>query len=208
MAAMLESIDDGVGLIMQKLDELKLADNTVLIFMSDNGGERSVTDNFPLRAGKSFLYEGGLRVPCIVCWPGHTRPGTVCDVPIITHDFYPTFMEIADVKPDRKHKIEGKSLTPLFKGDSHLGRDALYWHYPLAKPHFLGGSSASAIRKGDFKLIEFLNSGKVELYDLKNDLAEANDLSAAMPEKAAVMRRQLNDWRKSFGCEIKQTSRQ
>jgi arylsulfatase A-like enzyme len=201
LAAMLESIDDGVGLIMKKLDELKLADNTVLIFMSDNGGERSVTDNFPLRAGKSFVYEGGLRVPCIVRWPGHTKPDAVCDIPIITHDLYPTFMEIAGVKPDRAQGVEGKSLASLFHGASQLKRDTLYWHYPLAKPHFLGGSSASAIRKGDFKLIECLDSGKVELYDLKNDLSEARDLSAAMPRKTVELRKQLADWRKTFGHE-------
>jgi arylsulfatase A-like enzyme len=201
LAAMLESIDDGVGLVMQKLDELKLADNTVLIFMSDNGGERSVTGNFPLRAGKSFVYEGGLRVPCIVRWPGHIKPSVVCDVPIITHDFYPTFMEIAGLKLDRAQGVEGKSLASLFHGASQLKRDTLYWHYPLAKPHFLGGTSASAIRKGDFKLIECLDSGKVELYALKNDLSEARDLSAAMPKKTVELRKQLADWRKTFGYE-------
>lgn len=197
LAAMLESIDDGVGLIMAKLDELKLADNTVLVFMSDNGGERSVTENFPLRAGKSFVYEGGLRVPCVVRWPGHIKPGGVSDVPIITHDFYPTFMEVTGVKLDRRQQIEGKSLTALFKGASHLKRDALYWHYPLAKKHFLGGTSASAIRKGDFKLIEFLDSRKVELYDLKNDLGEMNDLAAALPKKTAELRKELDEWQKT-----------
>jgi arylsulfatase A len=201
LAAMLESIDEGVGLIMAKLEELGLADNTVLVFMSDNGGERSVAENFPLRAGKSFVYEGGLRVPCIIRWPGHIKPGAVCEVPIIAHDFYPTFMEIAGVKVGPEQKIEGKSLTPLFKGASHLKRDTLYWHYPLAKPHFLGGRSASAIREGDFKLIEFLDSGKVELYDLKNDLSEAHDLSASQPKKAATLRRQLNEWREIVSHE-------
>jgi arylsulfatase A len=201
LAAMLESIDEGVGQIMAKLDELHLTENTLLIFTSDNGGERSVADNFPLRAGKSFVYEGGLRVPCIAHWPGHIKPGVVCDVPIITHDFYPTFLEIAGVKLDRNEKVEGKSLLPLFRGASHLKSDALYWHYPLAKPHFLGGTSASAIRKGDFKLIEFLDSGKVELYDLKNDLAEGNDLTGTLPKKAAELKNQLEKWRKTAAHE-------
>jgi len=204
LAAMLESIDEGVGLILAKLDELNLAESTVLIFTSDNGGERSVTDNFPLRAGKSFLYEGGLREPCIVRWPGHIKPGSICDVPVITHDFYPTLMEIVTLKPARGQIVEGKSLVGLFKGASHLRRDALYWHYPLAKKHFLGGTSASAIRKGDFKLIEFLDSGKLELYDLKNDLEETRDLAAAMPKKVAALHKQLNNWRKKCGYETTQ----
>ena len=175
LAAMLESLDDGMGQIMTELDKLGLTDNTVVIFMSDNGGERTVTDNLPLRAGKSFLYEGGLRVPCIVKWPGHIKPGLISDVPVITQDFYPTMMDIAGVKPDRSQTIDGVSLLPLFKGKTHLRRDALYWHYPMDKPHFLGGTSSSAIRSGDWKLIEFLDSGKVELYDLAHDLPESHD---------------------------------
>ena len=137
---MLESIDEGAGQIMAKLEELKLAENTLLIFTSDNGGERSVTDNFPLRAGKSHLYEGGLREPCIVRWPARIKPRQVCDEPIITQDFYPTFMEVASLKPDGKQPIDGKSLLPLLEGATTLNRDALYWHYPMAKPHFLGAS--------------------------------------------------------------------
>jgi len=197
LAAMLESIDDGVGQIVAKLDELKLANNTLLMFTSDNGGERSVTDNFPLRAGKSFLYEGGLHVPCVIRWPAHIKAGTVCDVPIITHDFFPTLLQVAGVKPERRQEVEGESLLPLFRGASSLKRQALYWHYPLAKPHFLGGTSASAIRKGDFKLVEFLDSGKVELYDLGHDLSESNDLSLALPKKTAELRKELETWRKS-----------
>jgi arylsulfatase A-like enzyme len=154
-----------------------------------------------LRAGKSFLYEGGLRVPSIIRWPGHIKPGIVCDVPIVAHDFHPTFMEIAGVKVGRGQSIEGESLVPLFKGASHLKRDALCWHYPLAKPHFLGGTSASAIRQGNFKLIEFLESGRVELYNLKDDLSETHDLSASQPKKVASLRKQLDNWRKTVGCE-------
>ena len=201
LAAMLESIDDGVGEIMSKLDELRLADNTVLIFMSDNGGERTVTDNFPLKAGKSFLYEGGLRVPCIVRWPGKIKPAAVSDEPIIAHDFYPTLAEIAGVKIADKHAVDGESLVPLLEGARHLKRDTLYWHYPMEKPHFLGGHSASAMRKGDFKLIEFLDSGKAELYDLKHDLAEANDLANSMPKKRRELQNDLLRWRQSVQAE-------
>ena len=201
LAAMVESIDDGVGEIMAKLDRLGLAENTVLIFMSDNGGERTVTENFPLRAGKSFLYEGGLRVPCIVRWPGKIRPGTICDEPIVLHDFYPTLMEIAGVRAEKHQVIDGESLVPLFRGAKHLKRKALYWHYPMAKPHFLGGASASAIRMGDFKLVELLDTGKVELYNLRTDLEEIHDLAEALPQKTSELKRRLEDWCRDVKAE-------
>ncbi len=201
LAAMLESLDDGMGQILAELDNLSLTENTVVIFMSDNGGERTVTDNFPLRAGKSFLYEGGLRVPCVVKWPGHIKPNQVCDEPIIAHDFYPTLMDLAGVKPDPSQVCDGVSLLPLFRGKKHLSRDALYWHYPLNQPHFLGGHSSSAIRRGQWKLIEFLDTGKVELYDLSNDLSESHDLSAEMPKRAEKLRKQLDDWKRAVKAE-------
>src|SRR5438034_1640703 len=117
---MLESIDDSAGEIMTRLEKLNLSDHTFVVFMSDNGGERTVTDNLPLKAGKSFLYEGGLRVPCIVRWPHKMKPGTVCEEPIITHDLYPTLTEIAGIKVRDKQIVDGKSLVPLFKGARHL----------------------------------------------------------------------------------------
>ncbi len=201
LAAMLESIDEGVGRIMATLDELNLTRDTVVIFASDNGGERNVTDNHPLRGGKSFLYEGGLRVPCIVRWPGKVKPGSVCDEPVITQDFYPTFMQMARVKPDRKQTVDGLSLVPLLLGGHHLRRSALCWYYPMEKPHFLGGGSAAAIHRGNFKLIEFFDTGTVELYDLKNDLGELHDLAPAMPKRAASLRKQLAEWRTHDGAE-------
>src|SRR5258706_1911299 len=202
LAAMLESLDDGVGQIMAKLDELKLADNTVLIFMSDNGGGRTVTDNSPLRGGKSYLYQGGERVPCIVRWPGKIKPGQVCEEPMITLDLYPTFMDLASIKPDGQQVIDGKSLLPLFKGAKHLKRDTLYWHYPMEKPHFLGGGSAGAIRRGDFKLIEFFDTGTVELYNLETDLSEVHDLSQPLPEQTRKLREALRAWRSQVDAEM------
>src|SRR5207248_10728813 len=124
-----ESNDASAPETMAPLEKLTLANNTFEVFMSDNGGARTVTDNFPLLAGKSFLYEGGLRVPCIVRWPGKIKSGSVSDEPIITQDFYPTLMEVAGLKPERKQVIDGMSLLPLFAGAKHLKRDALYWHY-------------------------------------------------------------------------------
>jgi arylsulfatase A-like enzyme len=110
-------------------------------------------------------------------------------------------MEIAALRPDNAQVIDGQSLTPLFRGARHLKRDTLYWHYPMPKPHFLGRRSAAAIRRGDFKLIEFFDTGAIELYDLKTDLAEQQNLAAAMPAKAASLRRQLDNWRKRTSAE-------
>ncbi len=200
LAAQLEVIDDGVGLIMEKLDELGLTDDTVIIFTSDNGGEsngkRSVTTNEPLRAGKSTLYEGGIREPLIIHWPSRVARGAVCHTPTITTDYYPTFLEMAGTKADPAQACDGVSLLPVLKNPTAgLPRSRLYWHYPLDKPHFLGGRSSGAIREGDWKLIEFFDNRTVELYNLAEDIGEQNNLATALPEKAARLRQQLADWR-------------
>ncbi len=202
LAAMIESVDEGVGHIMHTLDELGLSENTLVIFTSDNGGEIGVTTNAPLRAGKSTLYEGGLREPVIMRWPARIKPGITEATPIITTDYYPTFLEVAGVPPDRKQALDGVSLVPLFKGSGRLQRDTLYWHYPLASPHFLGGRSCGAIRHGDFKLIEFYDTGKVELYNLRDDVGEQRDLAIAMPGKVSELRRMFHSWRKQVGTDL------
>jgi len=196
LAAQLESIDSGVGMIMQKLDELGLADNTILIFTSDNGGEDRVTDNGPLRAGKSTLYEGGIRVPFIIRRPGRIKPNSRCDVPVSNYDYYPTLLDCAGIRPDGRQPFDGVSLRALLEGKAaELPDRCLYWHYPLARPHFLGGRSSGAIRMGDWKLIEFFDEPKVELYNLAKDPGEKNDLSGSEPRKAAELRKRLGDWR-------------
>ena len=204
LAAQIESIDEGVGMIMAALDELALAENTVLIFTSDNGGEDRVTSNAPLRAGKSTLYEGGIREPLIVRWPGVAAPGSVCAAPMSTVDFYPTFLGIAGSKAPKDHILDGVSLLPLLKGKkSKLKRDTLFWHYPLAKPHFLGGRSGGAIRDGDWKLIEFFDDDRIELYNLADDVSEKNNLAEKMPTKAGELRKRLAKWREEVGAKIK-----
>jgi len=196
LAAQLESIDSGVGMIMQKLDELGLADDTILIFTSDNGGEDRVTDNGPLRAGKSTLYEGGIRVPFIIRRPGRIKPNSRCDVPVSNYDYYPTLLDCAGIRPDGRQPFDGVSLRALLEGKAaELPDRCLYWHYPLARPHFLGGRSSGAIRMGDWKLIEFFDEPKVELYNLAKDPGEKNDLSGSEPRKAAELRKRLGDWR-------------
>jgi arylsulfatase A len=195
LAAMLASIDDGVGRIIAALEELKIADKTVVIFTSDNGGEARVTSNAPLRGGKSQLYEGGIRVPLIISGPVVVRRGRVCDVPVSSVDYYPTCLELADVKRDPKQVLDGESLVRLLKGTGGLQRGAVYWHYPLDTPHFLGGRSAGAVRFGHFKLIEFYDTGEIELYDLETDVGERANLATEMPERTAELRKQLRVWR-------------
>jgi len=203
LAAQLETIDEGVGMIVRTLDELGLADDTLLIFTGDNGGEDRVTSNAPLRAGKSTLYEGGIREPLVVRWPGVVRPGTACRTPTVNCDFFPTFEAILDVTSDATQPVDGVSILPLLKDPSaRLDRDALYWHYPLARPHFLGGRSAGAIRMGDWKLIEFFDTGDVELYHLADDPGEAKNLAATRPDKANDLRQALVAWRKRVGARI------
>ena len=203
LAAQLESIDEGVGMIMNKLDELGLVENTVLIFTSDNGGEDRVTSNAPLRAGKSTLYEGGIREPLIIRYPKVTKPGTVCNTPTCNIDFYPTFLQIVGLRPDPRQHLDGVSILPLLKNpEAKLDRNTLYWHYPLKKPHFLGGRSAGAIRQGDFKLIEFFDDGEVELYNLAEDIPEKNNLAEKLPEKAAELQKRLTSWRRDIGANV------
>jgi arylsulfatase A-like enzyme len=199
IAAQLESIDEGVGMIMNKLDELDLTENTVLIFTSDNGGEDRVTSNAPLRAGKSTLYEGGIREPLIIRWPPVVKPGSICNTPISNIDFYPTFLQFAGLNADPRWHIDGVSILPLLKNPkAKLARNTLYWHYPLKKPHFLGGRSSCAIRQGDFKLIEFFDNGTVELYNLTEDIAEKSNLAEKLPEKAAELQECLTTWRRDM----------
>ncbi|MHC4694998.1 MAG: sulfatase/phosphatase domain-containing protein, partial [Planctomycetota bacterium] len=203
LAAQLESIDEGVGMIMEKLDELDLAENTVLIFTSDNGGEDRVTSNAPLRAGKSTLYEGGIREPLIIRWPRVVKPGSICNTPISNIDFYPTFLQITGYKADMHQRIDGVSILPLLKNPkAKLNRKTLYWHYPLKKPHFLGGRSSGAIRQGKFKLIEFFDKGTVELYNLKEDIAEQHNLAEKLPQKAAELQKRLKAWRTDVGAKV------
>ncbi len=201
LAAMLEGIDDGIGQITQKLKELGLDQDTILIFSSDNGGETNVTSNAPLRGGKSQLYEGGIRVPLIVRWPGKISGGTTSSQPTVNVDFYPTLLESANVNPDKAQKLDGVSILANWTNPKATPkREAIYWHYPLEKPHFLGGISGGAIRAGDWKLIESFDTGKVELYNLARDFSEKNDLAENQPSLAKLLLNQLIQWRKSVGA--------
>jgi arylsulfatase A-like enzyme len=211
-AAMIASVDESVGRVMAVLDELKLADNTVLIFTSDNGGvggyvregvkqAGDVTDNAPLRSGKGSLYEGGTRVPFIVRWPGKTRPGSASDVPAIHVDIYPTLVAIGGGKMPEKQISDGESLAPLFRdAKASLARPAIYQHFP----GYLGAGAdnwrttpVSLIHEGDWKLMEYLEDGRLELYNLRNDIGESKNLATAEPERAKALHAKLVTWRES-----------
>ncbi len=206
-AAMVESVDDSVGRLLKKLDDLKIADRTIVVFFSDNGGlsvhegpDTPSTSNAPLRAGKGYLYEGGVREPMIVRWPGVVKPGGVCDVPVCSIDFYPTILEMAGASIDPKRTVDGVSLMPLLRGGGEPKRDALYWHYPHYSNQ--GGKPCAAVRQGDFKLIEFYEDGKLELYNLKDDIGETRDLAEKMPEKAKELHEKLKAWRAAVDAQM------
>jgi len=201
---MVEAMDMAVGKVLEALDRLGLSDNTVVIFMSDNGGlstsEGHPTSNLPLRAGKGWLYEGGIREPMMIKWPGVAKPGTVCDVPVISTDFYPTMLEMAGLPWRKEQHVDGASLVPLLMQEGSLRDRALYWHYP----HYgnQGGSPGAVIREGDWKLIEFFEDGHVELYNLREDIGEKNNLGAAMPGKAQELADKLHAWQKSVDARF------
>ncbi|MBN2329554.1 MAG: sulfatase [Candidatus Omnitrophica bacterium] len=200
-AAMIHSTDEAVGKILAQLDELGLADNTLILFTGDNGGLMPVTGNEPLRAGKGSAYEGGVREPLIVRWPGVVKPGSVCSEPVISVDFYPTIVEAAGAQADPKQTLDGKSLVPLLKNpESTLDRDSIFWHYPHYHPG--GAKPYGAIRRRDFKLIEFFEDGKLELYNLKDDIGETNDLAETMPEKTKELHDCLKSWRQEVQAQM------
>ena len=204
-AGMVQSVDESVGRVLNKLAELGLEQDTIVIFMSDNGGLSTVrregpTCNLPLRAGKGWLYEGGIREPMVIKWPGVVTPGSECHKPVVSTDFYPTMLEMAGLPLKPQQHVDGLSLVPLLKGTGTARHEALYWHYPHY--HGSGNRPSGAVRAGDYKLIEWYEDGKVELYNLKEDLGEKNDLAATMPGKAVELKRMLRAWRDQVGAKM------
>jgi arylsulfatase A-like enzyme len=162
----------------------------VVIFTSDNGGTPQFTA--PLKGSTGMLYEGGIRVPLAISWPGLAKPGSVCDSPVTSVDFYPTLLELAGLSPPPGQKLDGVSLVPALRGAKELSRPRLFWHFPC----YVGGAKpSSAIREGDFKLIEFFeDGGHRELYNLRTDPNEEQNLADKMPEKATTLYRTLKTW--------------
>ncbi len=209
-AAMIESTDQGVGRIINKLDELELTDNTIVFFFSDNGGVKNITSNQPLRGGKGMLYEGGIREPFFVHWPGVVKPGTTCDTPVIGIDMYPTIFEMAGLQKPKGKLLDGKSIVPLLKGQKSLNRKALFWHFPAylqgkaegARDRHFRTRPAAAVRVGDFKLIEYFEDGALELYNLTEDISERNNLADIMPQKKSELHNLMITWRKKINAPV------
>jgi arylsulfatase A-like enzyme len=209
---MVESVDDSVGKVMETLKRCGIENDTVFFFFSDNGGLSvkegdfaftPATTNAPLRDGKGYLHEGGIREPMIVSWPGTIASGTPCDEPVSSIDFLPTMAAVAGARPAEAGAIhvDGLDLSPLFLDpQSHLSREALYWHYP----HFSnqGGRPGGAVRMGDWKLIENYEFGDLELYNLKDDIGETRNLAQIQPERAGRMLEKLRSWRKQVDANM------
>lgn len=205
-ACMVESMDENVGRILNCLKRLDLENDTIVIFFSDNGGlstgsgPMSPTSNSPLRAGKGWVYEGGIRVPLIIKLPGQVKNGVTIDVPIVSTDLYPTVLDLASLPLRPEQHVDGVSLKPLLCGDAAtLDREAIYFHYPHYHPINTMGP-AGAVRMGDYKLVERFEDMSVELYNLRDDIGESKDLSTKMPELAERMKNALHDWRKQSGA--------
>ncbi len=204
-ASEVAGLDAFVGLMLDAINTPELRENTIVIFVSDNGGlsvrpAPGPTSNAPLRAGKGWLYEGGIRVPLLVRAPGVTRPGAIIDAPVLSTDFYPTLLALADLPAAEPQTIDGVSFLNLLRGETPPAERALYWHYP----HYHGSTWApgAAIRVGDWKLIEQLHYGTVELFNLRDDLEERRDLAATQPARAAQLLAQLHGWQTSVGAYL------
>jgi arylsulfatase A-like enzyme len=193
---MVEHMDENVGRLLKRLDELELSHNTIVVWTSDNGGKGSVTSNLPLRGMKHNLYEGGIRVPTIIRWPGQIAAGSRNSTPLISTDFYPTILKLTGSAPRSAQHLDGVSFAGLLLGEKDsVERDALYWHYPH-------GRNEAAIRAGRYKLLHRFKTDQVELYDLKADLGEQQDLSKQNPELAARLLVQLKEWQKRVGARF------
>ena len=204
-ASMVAAVDDSVGAILDQLNELGLAENTVVCFFSDNGGlatqlKLAPTSNAPLRSGKGWLYEGGIRVPMIVRAPALTLAGSECDAPVSSTDFFPTMLELAGLPLQPDLHADGESLLKLLAGEPAIGDRTMYWHYP----HYHGSTWApgAAILDGDWKLIEFYETGDVELYNLRDDIGERNNLAASDPQRTAELRQKLSDWQTEMQAKM------
>ncbi|MFA9452422.1 MAG: sulfatase [Candidatus Aminicenantaceae bacterium] len=207
-AGMVESVDQAVGTILSTLEELDLTDRTLIVFTSDNGGASHVsvdggqaTDNSPLRQGKGFPYEGGIRVPWIISWPGKIESGSNCAIPVCSQDLFPTLLGIAGAPLPRERILDGMDIAPLLRGQHSLPRTALFWHFP----HYWWGGRLtpySVIREGDWKLIRHYEGQRLELFNIRADIGEKTDLAARFPDRVRSLQKQLDLWLQDVGAEL------
>jgi len=198
MAAMIETMDDSVGRVLAKIKELGIEDSTAVVFFSDNGGLSTATSNKPYRGGKSLLYEGGIRVPMIIKWPGVTAPGSTCDARVISNDLYPTFLAMAGLPLKPAQHLDGMDLTPLLRGKGQLDRKTLYFHYP----HYHSRAPHSAVISENWKLIRFYHQDTVQLFDLAADPGETSDLAEQKPKIAAALDAMLTRHLSTIGAQL------
>lgn len=206
-ASMVYAMDENVGRLLKKLEELQLDDNTIVVFTSDNGGLSTLqprpqlppTAVRPLRAGKGWLYEGGIRVPLIIKAPG-LKEGSVSHTPVVSQDLFPTMLSLCGIQADTAIPLDGKNMESLLKGTVAAVRDTIYWHYP----HYHGSrwKPGAAIRAGDWKLLEFYEEDKTELYNLKEDIGETTDLSEQHPAKLQELQQSLHRWQNKMGAKM------
>ncbi|MDH3650126.1 MAG: sulfatase [Saprospiraceae bacterium] len=221
-AGMVESVDESLGRVLAKLDELDLQDNTIVIFFSDNGGMAAAnfgnpnrvvaedqldkayaTSNLPLRGAKGWLYEGGIREPLIIRWPGQGMRGTECSVPVISTDFFPTILDMLEIPLPQELRLDGVSIASLVKGGTALNREAIFWHFPHYSNHGMQ-SPGGAVRGGDYKLLEYFENNGVQLFNLKSDIGEQQDLAQSEPGKVQELKKMLHVWRQSVNAQMMQ----
>ena len=211
-AAMIESVDMGIGRMLRYLQENEIAENTIVIFYSDNGGLGRVTSNSPLRGSKGMLYEGGIRVPLAIRWPKRIKPKQTNPTPVIGTDLYPTLMNLVGGEVPSDLTLDGTDLTSLIVENKPLKRDAIYWHFPAYlqgrykgsrnKDPFFRTRPGSVVRTGDWKLIEYFEDGGLELYNLKDDISEQTNLAQSNPAKRESLHTLLKTWRKNVNAPI------
>lgn len=208
LGAMIERVDNAVGRLISCLEDHNLMENTLLIVISDNGGLMKSASQSPLREGKGWLYEGGIRVPMMISWQGKIQPGRESDQPVATIDILPTVLDLLSVQQD-KSEVDGISVVPVLMNDLPLKRDALFWNYP----HYHNGPPSAVIRKGNYKLIEWYDKSLTnqpdafELYDLENDLSETKNLANQYPELVRELKKELSDWRKHVNAQVPEINR-
>ena len=210
---MVENLDRNIGRLIELLHEKQLFDNTFIFFVTDNGGLFKVTKQRPLRAGKGSYYEGGIKIPAFVVWPGRIRPGQVSEIPITNLDIFPTLLELTGIEKPENKNLDGISLLPLLTEDKNLPKRPLFWHFPIYLEGGNGESQdpvfrtrpGSAVRYGDWKLIQYFENGDLELYNLKEDISESNNLVNERPDKSDELLFLLENWREKTNAPLPKT---
>jgi len=208
-AAMIESIDQSMAKILETLIELEIADHTIIIFTADNGGlstrgnsRKLATSNYPLRYGKGWLYEGGIREAFIVKWPGVAKPGSISDAVVCGTDIYPTVLSMAGINLQPENHVDGVDISQAIKGEKFEREQAIFWHSPMGRPISTGDYNSSAVRLGDYKLVEWYDENRIELFNISKDIKEEHNIAEQNPEKAKELHELLVNWKKEISAKV------